>query len=59
MIERIKLEYDFQNEQNAKLVTYTDWCAGDGLLWDSSIEHLDANADFEKKYTPCRYQDFY
>lgn len=29
----------------------THWKAGDGLLWDSAVEHLGANAGFKDKYT--------
>lgn len=29
----------------------THWKAGEGFLWDSSIEHLGANAGMQNKYT--------
>lgn len=31
--------------------TSTDWCAGDGFLWDSHIHHLSANGGMTPKYT--------
>lgn len=30
---------------------WSDWCVGDGLLWDSSVLHLGANAGMTHKYT--------
>ena len=30
---------------------HTHWNAGDGLLWDSSVEHVGANAGMQPKYT--------
>jgi hypothetical protein len=36
-------------QYNDEVVTH--WKAGDGLLWDSSIEHLGANCGFQDKYT--------
>lgn len=32
-------------------VVHTHWKVGEGLLWDSSILHLGANAGMENKYT--------
>jgi hypothetical protein len=31
--------------------TTTNWRAGDGMLWDSELQHLGANVGLENKYT--------
>lgn len=41
------VQYTNQNMHHA----WTDWQAGDGLLWDSSVLHLSANAGMTHKYT--------
>lgn len=37
--------------ENEQYHTNTNWQAGDGFIWDSSILHLSANAGFKNKYT--------
>lgn len=41
----------YQDIDNEKLITVTDWTAGDALIWDDKVEHLGANCGFEPKYT--------
>ncbi len=41
------IQYEWQD----KLVTYTGWQAGQGLLWDREVAHLGANVGFQDKYT--------
>jgi hypothetical protein len=41
------LQYEIDNQY----YTSTNWCAGDGFLWDSQVLHVSANAGFQDKYT--------
>ena len=36
---------------NGKWHTATDWKAGDGIIWDSDVQHLSVNAGLQDKYT--------
>lgn len=50
-LEDVKMGHFLQYENDNTLFTHVDWKAGDGLMWDSSVEHLGCNAGFENKYT--------
>ena len=50
-LENCKMGHFIQYENNLQLYTSTNWHAGQGLLWDSSVMHLGANAGFENKFT--------
>jgi hypothetical protein len=41
------IQYEIGNGYN----TSVDWKAGDGVVWDSEVLHLGANAGMENKYT--------
>ena len=40
-----------QWEEDGASFTYVGWEAGDGVLWDSSVPHLGANAGMDDKIT--------
>lgn len=50
-LEDYKMGQFIQYELNDKFETSTNWVAGDGFLWDSSILHVSSNAGFQDKYT--------
>lgn len=50
-LDDYKMGHFIQYQDNGQLITYTNWKAGDGLLWDSSVEHLGTNAGFANKHT--------
>ena len=50
-LEDYKIGHFIQYSLDNELHVSTNWSAGDGLLWDSSVEHLSANAGMKDKYT--------
>ena len=50
-LEDYKLGHLIQYVENNKINTNIDWQQGDGLIWDSSILHLGANAGMQNKHT--------
>jgi hypothetical protein len=50
-LENYKMGHFIQYQEHNQFRTSTDWTAGQGLLWDSSVLHLGANAGFENKLT--------
>ena len=50
-LEDYKLGHLIQYVENDKINTNIDWQQGDGLIWDSSILHLGANAGMQNKHT--------
>jgi hypothetical protein len=50
-LEDYKLGHFIQYTNNGTLHTSVDWKSGDGIIWDSEILHLGANAGLENKYT--------
>ena len=38
-------------DEDEKILTSSDWSAGDGFIWDSKILHLSTNAGMQDKYT--------
>ena len=50
-LENYKMGQFVQYLNNENWITNTNWVQGQGLLWDSNIIHLSANAGFENKYT--------
>jgi hypothetical protein len=50
-LEQWKVGHVIQYSNNGNWQTNDNWKQGEGLLWDSSILHLSANAGFENKYT--------
>jgi hypothetical protein len=50
-LEDYKMGQFIQYQENNQWVTSDNWHQGEGFMWDSSINHLSANAGFENKYT--------
>jgi len=50
-LEDYKLGHFIQYQNKDSIISVTDWRAGQGFLWDSSILHLGANNGMQNKYT--------
>jgi hypothetical protein len=50
-LEDYKVGHLIQYLDGNEIVSVTDWKAGQGFLWDSSILHLGANNGMQNKYT--------
>jgi len=50
-IEDWKIGHLIQYNDNENWATYTHWKQGEGLLWDSTVEHIGANIGLNDKYT--------
>lgn len=50
-LEDYQLGHLIQYTLDGKHLTWTDWQAGDTLMWDSSVAHLGANCGLTNKYT--------
>jgi hypothetical protein len=50
-LEDYKVGHLIQYLEDSNVITSTNWCAGEGFMWDSSILHLGANNGLESKYT--------
>jgi hypothetical protein len=50
-LEDFKIGHLIQYLENDKIETATNWHAGQGFVWDSSVLHLGANNGMENKYT--------
>ena len=50
-LEDYKVGQFIQYQEGSRYQTSTNWQAGDGYIWDSSVLHLSANAGMENKLT--------
>lgn len=50
-LEDWKIGHIIQYQNNNKWQTYTHWKAGEGLIWDETVEHIGANIGLNDKYT--------
>jgi len=50
-MEDYKIGQFIQYQESDSYTTSTDWKAGEGFLWDSSVLHLSTNGGMQNKYT--------
>lgn len=50
-LEDWKMGHLIQYNHNNDWHTYTHWKAGEGLMWDETVEHIGANIGLNDKYT--------